>query len=48
MDTSFSTRIRALRESFKRSPMDRRSGLDRRVRQVPVEVERRIKERRTA
>jgi hypothetical protein len=45
MDSLFH-RIRELREGLKRAPMDRRIGLDRRVKQVPVDVERRVSERR--
>jgi hypothetical protein len=45
MASSFANRIRQAREAFRRAG-ERRSGLDRRLRQIPVAIERRIKERR--
>jgi hypothetical protein len=46
MGGSFATRIQAAREALRRRG-ERRSGIDRRVRQIPVAIERRIRERRT-
>jgi hypothetical protein len=43
--STFAARIRAAREALRRSG-ERRSGLDRRLRQIPVAIERRLKERR--
>jgi hypothetical protein len=43
--STFAARIRAAREALRRSG-ERRSGIDRRLRQIPVAIERRIKERR--
>jgi len=43
--SAFADRIRAAREALRRTG-ERRSGADRRREQVPVEVERRVKERR--
>jgi hypothetical protein len=43
--SSFAARIRAAREALRLSG-ERRTGLDRRLRQIPVAIERRIKERR--
>jgi hypothetical protein len=45
MRSSFVTRIRAAREALRRRG-ERRSGIDRRIRQIPVAIERRIRERR--
>jgi hypothetical protein len=42
--SAFADRIRAAREALRRT--ERRSGADRRREQVPVEIERRVKERR--
>jgi len=47
MASSFAARIRAAREALRRSG-ERRTGLDRRLRQITVAIERRIKERRKA
>jgi hypothetical protein len=44
---SFVARIRAAREALRRRG-ERRSGIDRRIRQIPVAIERRIRERRTS
>jgi len=43
--SSFVTRVRAARELLRRAG-ERRQGIDRRLRQIPVAIERRIKERR--
>jgi hypothetical protein len=43
--SAFADRIRAARDALKR-PGERRGGGDRRRHQVPVAVERRLKERR--
>jgi len=43
--SSFVALLRKVGASFRRSS-ERRSGIDRRVRQIPVAIERRIKERR--
>jgi len=45
MTTPFFDRIRQAREALKRRG-ERRTGLDRRLRQIPVAIERRIKQRR--
>jgi hypothetical protein len=42
---SFARRIQAAREALRRRG-DRRTGIDRRIRQIPVAIERRIRERR--
>jgi hypothetical protein len=44
--SSFASRIRAAREALRRAG-ERRTGIDRRIRQIPVAIERRIRERRT-
>jgi len=43
--SSFLARIRKATASLRRGS-ERRTGIDRRVRQIPVAIERRIKERR--
>jgi len=43
--SSFAARIRAAREALRRRG-DRRLGIDRRIRQIPVAIERRLRERR--
>jgi len=45
MASSFAARIRAAREALRRSG-ERRTGIDRRLRQIPVAIERRLRERR--
>jgi hypothetical protein len=45
MASSFASRIRAAREALQRRG-ERRSGLERRLRQIPVAIERRFRERR--
>jgi hypothetical protein len=43
--SSFAARIRAARDALTRRG-ERRSGIDRRIRQIPVAIERRLRERR--
>jgi hypothetical protein len=45
MASSFASRIQAAREVLKRRG-ERRTGIDRRIRQLPVAIERRIRQRR--
>jgi len=45
VSSSFASRIRQAREALRRAG-ERRSGIDRRLRQIPVAIERRIKDRR--
>ena len=45
--SSFASRIQAAREALRRRG-ERRAGLDRRIRQIPVAIERRIRQRRAA
>jgi hypothetical protein len=45
MASSFAARVREAREALRRRG-ERRSGLDRRLRQIPVAIERRIRDRR--
>jgi hypothetical protein len=45
MASSFAARIRQARDALTRAG-ERRSGMDRRLRQIPVAIERRIKNRR--
>jgi hypothetical protein len=45
VSSSFASRIRQAREALRRAG-ERRTGIDRRLRQIPVAIERRLKERR--
>ena len=44
--SSFASRIQATREALRRRG-ERRTGIDRRLRQIPVAIERRIRQRRS-
>jgi hypothetical protein len=46
MASAFASRIQAAREALRRRG-ERRAGIDRRIRQIPVAIERRIRQRRT-
>jgi hypothetical protein len=45
MVSPFATRVRQAREAL-RNAGERRGGIERRLRQIPVAIERRIKDRR--
>jgi hypothetical protein len=45
VSSSFASRIRQAREALRRAG-ERRTGIDRRLRQIPFAIERRLKERR--
>ncbi len=45
MASSFATRIRQAREALRRAG-ERRTGVERRLRQIPVAIERRLAQRR--